>query len=152
MISHETFMSLALEQAQKALLFDEVPIGALIVKDQTIISQAHNLKEKSLNISDHAEIRALELAAKKLGTWRLNGCYLYTTLEPCIMCAGAIQQSRIQTLIYAASDSKGGGVESLYQILTDHRLNHQTEVVAGVLKEESSQLLKSFFQDKRSFK
>lgn len=145
-------MSLALEEAQKAYEIGEVPIGAVIVKDNLVIARAHNKRETDRMSTAHAEIRAIEEACRKLGGWRLIGCTMYVTLEPCLMCAGALINSRIDKLVYASSDQKAGAVDSLYSVLNDFRLNHQVEVVSGILDEESSGLLKRFFRDLREEK
>ena len=142
-------MKLALEEAKKAKECDEVPIGAIIVKNNEIISLSFNTVEKDKSIIMHAEIKAILEAQKKLDSWRLEGCSLYVTLEPCLMCCGAIVLSRIKRLVYGAKDLKTGAVNSLYNTLNDKRLNHNVEVVQGVMELESSLLLKDFFKDKR---
>lgn len=149
MENHEKFMQIALEEAHKAYKIAEVPIGAVIVKDNQVIAKAHNLRETNKSPLAHAEILAIEAAAKELGGWRLSGTTMYVTLEPCPMCAGAIYQSRIDTLVYGADDPKAGAVKSLYQLLEDNRLNHQVEIVSGVLAEDSSRILKEFFSELR---
>ncbi|GGE47391.1 tRNA-specific adenosine deaminase [Pullulanibacillus camelliae] len=145
-MQHEDFMKLALEEADKAEQLMEVPIGAVIIKDGEVIAQAHNLRETSQQPLAHAECLAIERASKALGTWRLSGCTLYVTLEPCPMCAGAILQSRIDTLIYGASDPKAGCAGTLMNLLADPRFNHQTEVIPGILKEECGSKLTRFFR------
>jgi tRNA(adenine34) deaminase len=149
MISDTDWMSLALEQAQLAADLDEVPVGAVVVCQGRPISMAHNLRQNDGDPVAHAEILAIQAAARHLGDWRLIDTVLYVTLEPCPMCAGAILLARIPRLVYAAADPKSGAVESLYNLLSDHRLNHQTEVTAGILREESRDLLQSFFRKKR---
>lgn len=149
MDNHKGYMQIALKEAMKAYDLQEAPIGAIIVKDNQIIAKAYNLRETSKSPLAHAELLAIDEAAKKLGGWRLSGAAMYVTLEPCPMCAGAIYQSRISTLVYGAADPKAGAVNSLYTILNDPRLNHQVEVISGVLAEESSQLLKRFFRELR---
>ncbi len=144
------FMKRALDLATQAALEGEVPVAALIVCDRQLVAEVANLKESGFDPLGHAEIRAIQLAAKALGRWRLSGCTLYVTLEPCTMCAGAIVHSRVDRVVYGAKDPKAGAVESLYQILSDPRLNHAPEVVAGVLADESSALLKSFFRARRT--
>lgn len=145
-------MTRALELAAEAAQTDEVPVGAVIVKDGVIIAEGKNHKESSQTATGHAEIAALNAASEAIGAWRLEGCDLYVTLEPCVMCSGAIVASRIRKVIYGAKDPKGGAVESLYQILDDSRLNHSCEVVSGVLQQECSKILKDFFKEKRNSK
>ena len=143
------WMKKALEFAKQADEKGEVPVGAIIVKDNTEIAGAYNLREQTGNPIAHAEMLAIEEASKKIGDWRLTDTILYVTLEPCPMCAGAIVQARIPRIVYAARDPKAGAAGTLYNILQDHRLNHQVEVVSGVCTEESSILLKSFFKNRR---
>lgn len=143
------WMKKALSLAQKAYKIGEVPVGALVVKDNQLISQAYNRRESWQTPIAHAEIIALHRASQRLGAWRLLDCTLYVTLEPCVMCAGALVLSRVPRLVYGAADAKGGAVESLYQVVADQRLNHQCEVVAGVMSEECSKLLRSFFKQRR---
>lgn len=145
----ELFMLEAMKQAKKAKLIDEVPIGCVIVKDGCIIARGHNLREKKQISTAHAEIIAIEKACKKLGTWRLEDCDLYVTLEPCPMCSGAILQARIKRVIYGATDPKGGCIESCMNMYEIHGFNHYPEVNSGILEEECSQLLKEFFKKKR---
>ena len=142
-------MKQALELAKQAEKQAEVPVGALVVQNHKPITFAFNQKEQKKQATGHAEILAIEEASKKLGRWRLDDCDLYVTLEPCIMCAGVIVAARIKRLIYACRDPKAGAIHSLYQITNDPRLNHQVAVTEGLLAEESSQLLKDFFQKKR---
>ncbi|MBP9706321.1 MAG: tRNA adenosine(34) deaminase TadA [Oligoflexales bacterium] len=150
MQQHNVFMQLALSLAESAAAYDEVPVGALLVdSQQRIISSAFNLKERNSCPTQHAEILAIESACKKLKSWRLLNCQLYVTLEPCLMCAGAISQARIEKVIYAASDPKAGALGSLYQVHQDKRLNHQFEVMPGVFAAEAGQLLSQFFRNKR---
>lgn len=144
--THEHFMRLALNQAKIAQAYGDAPIGAVVVKGQTVIGRGRNQREENHDPAGHAEILALRDAAAQIGDWKLEGCILYCTLEPCIMCAGAITQARISHLYYGASDPKAGGVESLYTILEDKRLNHQVMVHPGLLSWQSEQLLKDFFQ------
>lgn len=146
---HELWMRRALQLADKATLAGDVPIGALIVRNGEILAEAFNEKEALKVPSCHAEILAIERAALKLDRWRLIDCDLVVTLEPCIMCAGAIVQARLRSVIYGAKDPKGGAVESLYQVLTDGRLNHRPQVVSGVLEDECGAVLKKFFAEKR---
>ncbi len=142
-------MEEALREAQKALHKKEIPVGAVIVKDGQIISRAHNLKETLNDPTAHAEIIAIREASRVLANWRLEGCNLYVTLEPCPMCAGAINQARIDRLIYGAMDLKTGACGSLFNLTGDLRLNHKVEVIAGIMEEECKQLLKTFFEGKR---
>lgn len=146
------FMELALKEAKKAYKLGEVPIGAIIVRENKVIAKAFNRREVDKSALSHAEVLAIKEACKELGGWRLIGCTLYVTLEPCLMCAGAIINSRIERVVYAADDPKAGAVRSLYRVLEDPRLNHQVEVVEGILKEESSSLLKQFFAQLRAEK
>lgn len=146
------FMKLALEQAKNAQEFDEVPVGAVIVKDGEVIAVGNNFKERNNCAVYHAEIVAIMNACKKLNNWYLDGCTMYVTLEPCPMCCGAILNSRIDKLVYGASDKKSGAVDSLYQLLNDDRLNHKVQVVQGVLKEECGQILTNYFAKKREIK
>ena len=151
-MNHEKYMQLAIIEAKKAAEINEVPIGAVIVKDDTVIARAHNLRETSQQPTAHAELLAIEKACEALGTFRLEDCTLYVTLEPCVMCSGAIVMSRIPKVVYGADDHKGGTVNSLMHLLNDSRFNHQAEVVKGVLKEECSQMLKNFFKQLREDK
>jgi tRNA(adenine34) deaminase len=148
--NHHFYMNRCLDLAQEASQKNEVPVGALIV-DHTgvILSETHNLKENSQIATKHAEILAIEEACKKRGSWRLHHCSLYVTLEPCFMCAGAIVLARIPSIIFATPDPKAGAVESLARILTDHRLNHQCQVISGVCANKASALLKDFFKARR---
>lgn len=145
----EKFMKEALKEAQKAYDKEEVPIGAVIVKNDKIIARAHNLRETKKKAIAHAEILAIEKACKKLGAWRLEDCDLYVTLEPCVMCAGAIINARIKNLYIGTMDEKGGAVGSKINLLKDIKLNHDVEVKSGILKEECSKILKDFFKELR---
>ena len=147
-----TFMRLALKEAKKAYDAGEIPVGAVIVREGDIISVAHNTRETSNDASSHAEISAIRKAGKALGTWRLSDCDIYVTLEPCAMCAGALIQSRIRTLYFGASDPKAGAVGSVINVLTVKDFNHKVDVIAGILEDECSALLKDFFMDLRSEK
>ncbi len=145
------FMKEALKEAEKAAQKGEVPIGAVIVKDGRIISRGHNLRESRQDPLAHAEMIAIYKAAKKLNNWRLTGCTLYVTVEPCPMCAGAILQSRIDRLVYGTEDPKAGAVKTLYRILEDERLNHQVkDIVSGVLAEDCASILSDFFAKLRN--
>jgi tRNA(adenine34) deaminase len=143
-------MGLALEEAKKALVAGEVPIGAIITYKGEIIARGHNLKETYQDPTAHAEMVVIREAAKKLQSWRLDDCTLYVTLEPCPMCAGAIVQARIPTLVYGATDLKAGAVESVVNLVQHKLLNHQAEVLAGIREEECKQILQDFFQLKRN--
>ncbi len=143
------WMEQALELARQADEKGEVPVGAIIVKDNACIAAAHNLREHTGNPIAHAEMLAIQEAAEKLGNWRLTDTILYVTLEPCPMCAGAIVLSRIPKVVYAATDPRAGAAGTLYNIVQDERLNHRVELVSGVFAEESSALLKSFFKNHR---
>jgi tRNA(adenine34) deaminase len=146
---HEHFMQLALNEAQRAAEEDEVPIGALIVHEGHVIASAHNQREQLHDPTAHAEMIAITQAAEALHSWRLDGCTLYVTLEPCAMCAGAIVLARIPTVVYGATDPKAGAVQSLYRLLNDERLNHRCIVVPGVLAEPCGAILSQFFQQQR---
>lgn len=144
------FMQEAIKEALKALRREEVPVGAVIVCDNKIIARAYNQREGSFNPVFHAEIIAITKASKKLKRWRLNDCTMYVTLEPCVMCAGAIVNARINRLVYGCKDPKAGAVDSLYNILKDDRLNHCVgEVLSGVMAQECSSLLSEFFSSLR---
>ncbi len=144
----EQYMQVAIEEAKKSLAMDEVPIGAIIVHQGTIISQAHNLKEHEKNAISHAEILAIQEACKKIGDWRLNDCTMYVTVEPCLMCAGAILQARISRLVYVVPNPKFGYVESIDQILQNSKNNHKV-IVEKMENEECLNLLQQFFQKRR---
>jgi len=145
-MSDEQFMRAAMQEADRARELDEVPIGAVIVHDGEIIAAGHNLRETSQSSLSHAELIAIEKANKKIGSWRLEDCTLYVTLEPCPMCAGAIVQSRVKRVVYAASDPKAGCAGTLMNLLQDERFNHQVELTRGVLEQECGDLLRGFFR------
>ena len=147
---HDALMRNALEQARIAFDENEVPVGAIVVHEGRIIGAAHNQRESLKDPTAHAEMIAITQAADALGSWRLIDCILYATLEPCPMCAGAIVQARISTVIYGTTDSKAGACHSLYQITADSRLNHQATVIGGVLQEECKEILQEFFALQRS--
>ena len=142
-------MKIALREAAKAGRKKEIPIGAVIVKDGKVLACAHNLRERRKNVLCHAEVLAISRACRKLKSWRLTGCDIYVTLEPCAMCAGAIAQSRISNLYFGALDPKTGACGSLVDVLKADRLTHNVSVTAGVLAEECSEILKDFFNDLR---
>ena len=146
---HDHYMRLALEEAQRAYAEDEVPIGAVIVHENRVIASAHNQREQLNDPTAHAEMIAITQAAEALRCWRLDGCTLYVTLEPCPMCAGAIVQARISTVVYGAADPKAGAVRTLYNLLDDTRLNHRCQIVPGVLGDACGQILSQFFQQQR---
>lgn len=135
----------ALDQARAAASHGDVPVGAVVVREGRVIARAHNERELRGDPTAHAEVLALRAAADAVGRWRLDGCTLYVTLEPCVMCAGAMQQSRIDRVVFGAPDPKGGATGTLYNVAADPRLNHEVDVTHGVLAEESSQLLSEFF-------
>ena len=139
----------ALKEAELAKLEDEVPIGCVIVKDDQIIARAHNLRETTNNPLGHAETLAIKKASEVLGDWQLVNCDLYVTIEPCIMCGGAIIQSRIRKVIYGAPDLKGGAFGSSINILDASNINHHPEVIKGVLEEECTKIIKDYFKSKR---
>jgi tRNA(adenine34) deaminase len=145
-------MTRALELAREARNLGEVPVGAVVVRCGRILAQAYNLRETLEDPTAHAERLALAWAGKAIGTWRLEDCVLYVTLEPCVMCAGAIILARIKRLVYGALDPKAGGCASLYQVLSDPRLNHRCEITAGVMAQECGEVLKEFFQERRPFR
>lgn len=147
--SDEAFMKRALKLAQKAYSQDEVPVGALVVKDNCIIGKGYNRRQGKQNPLEHAELMAIQQAARKLKSWRLEGCKLYVTLEPCPMCAGAIIQSRIEKVIFGAYDFKGGAVAQSPHLLDLTKWNHHPSWQGGVLEEECAKVLKSFFKEKR---
>lgn len=146
------FMKEAIKEAKKALLIDEVPIGCVIVKDNKIIARGHNVRESKNSPIGHAEIEAINKASKKLKSWRLEGCDIYITLEPCIMCSGAIIQSRIENIYFGASDPKGGALISSINVLDAKNINHHPQVHVGILKEECSSLISDYFKNKREEK
>jgi tRNA(adenine34) deaminase len=143
-------MRRALAEARQAFDEGEVPVGAIVVHEGRVIAAAHNQREALNDPTAHAEMIAITQAAEALGSWRLLECALYVTLEPCPMCAGAIVQARIPTVIYGATDPKGGACHTLYQITTDPRLNHQAAVLGGVLRDECREILQAFFGQQRA--
>ena len=143
------FMNRAYKEALKAYKKDEVPIGAVIVKDGKIIARAHNERELRKDATLHAEITAIKKACKKLGSWRLNECDIYVTLEPCAMCAGALIQSRMKTVYIGTPDPKAGAAGSVINIFNVEKFNHKVEVVYGIMEEECSEILKNFFRELR---
>lgn len=149
LISDALFMQQALSQARNAWVLGEVPVGALVVRDGEIIATGFNQPIANHDPTAHAEIMALRAAAAILGNYRLPGCALYVTLEPCVMCAGAMMHARLARVVYGAPDPKTGACGSIVNLFAESRLNHHTEVVGGVLAEDCSQLLKDFFAERR---
>ena len=149
MANDEYYMKLAIEEAKKAQKLGEVPIGAIIVKNNEVIARSHNLRETAQLPTAHAEHIAIERASKVVGSWRLEECKLYVTLEPCVMCAGAIVMSRIPKVVYGATDPKGGSSGSLMNLLEESQFNHRAEIVKGVLEQECGDLLRNFFRELR---
>lgn len=145
-------MQEALQEARAAACNDEVPIGAVVVYEGVVIARGRNCRERLEDPAAHAEFMALQQASQVLGRWRLTGCTVYVTLEPCLMCAGLMYQSRIDRCVFGAFDPKGGALGSLYSIHEDARLNHRFSVEGGVLQEHCSQVLKDFFARKRAEK
>ena len=146
---NEQFMMKALAQAKHAYNKGEAAVGAVIVKDGEIIARGHNMKEAKHDVTSHAEIEAIRKASKKLGTWRLEDCDMYVTLEPCPMCAGAIIQSRIRTLYIGAMDNRAGAAGSVVDLFRVNEFNHRVDVVIGLMHEECSKILKVFFNSLR---
>lgn len=152
MSEDEKYMKLALREAEKAELIGEVPIGAVIVYENEVIATGSNVRETTQATLSHAELIAIEAANKVIGSWRLEDCTLYVTLEPCPMCAGAIVQSRMKRVVFGATDKKAGCAGTLMNLLQEERFNHQVEVTSGVLEDQSGQLLTNFFRQLRSAK
>jgi tRNA(adenine34) deaminase len=149
-MNHEAFMRKALEEARLAAQEEEVPVGAVVVSgDGTLLAQAHNQTIALSDPTGHAEILALRHAARVLGNYRLSQAVLYVTIEPCIMCIGALLNARISKLFYGAKDPKGGAAGSLYNLAADPRLNHRIDLEGGLLEEECRALMQAFFEDKR---
>jgi tRNA(adenine34) deaminase len=146
---HEYYMALALMEAKAALLFGEVPIGAIIVCQDQIIARAHNWRETWKDPTAHAELIAIQSASRKLGGWRLSDCDLYVTLEPCLMCAGSILLSRLARVYFGAFDPKGGAISSRMEVLVEGLWNHQPEIRGGILGDECGMILKDFFRQLR---
>lgn len=146
------YMQQAIEQAKKALTIEEVPIGCVIVHEGEIIAVGYNRRNTDKNVLAHAEIEAINQACNRLGDWRLEGCTLYVTLEPCAMCAGAILQARMDKLVYGASNPKGGSISSVTAVLANPHYNHVVEIVSGVLEDPCAQLMSGFFTHLRQKK
>jgi tRNA(adenine34) deaminase len=147
--SDEKYMRIALQEASAALDHGDVPVGAVIVHDGVVIARAHNQREQLKDPTAHAEMIALTQAAAAREAWRLTGCTLYVTVEPCVMCAGALVLARVSRLVYGADDPKAGACASLYRILSDPRLNHSIETASGVLADDCAGLLREFFRSRR---
>jgi tRNA(adenine34) deaminase len=139
----------ALAEARAAEAHDDVPVGALVVHEGRVIARAHNERERRQDPTAHAEILALREAAKRVGRWRLDGCALYVTLEPCAMCAGAVVLARLPRVVFGAIDPKTGAAGSVFDVLAEPRLNHRPDVAAGLLADESAELLRAFFASRR---
>lgn len=144
------FMNEAIKEAKKASLIDEVPVGAVIVFNDKIIARAHNTREKTQDPTCHAEINAIRKACKKLKSWRLVGCSIYITVEPCSMCAGTILWSRIDRVVYGATDPKGGALTSSYNLFEQKGINHIPSITGGILQEECAIIIKDYFKSKRN--
>jgi tRNA(adenine34) deaminase len=145
----DLYMRRALTQARRAAAMGEVPVGAVVYRDHQVLSEAHNLRQSTNDPTAHAEILALRAAAKVLGTWRLDGCVMVVTLEPCPMCAGALVNGRVERLVYGAADPKMGCTHTLHQLCTDTRFNHRLVVVPGVRADECGRVLSEFFAARR---
>ncbi len=145
-MTDEEYMEMALAQARLAAELGEVPVGAVVVCDDVLVARAYNRREIDHDHAGHAELIAIREAAATLGRWRLSGCTVYVTLEPCPMCAGLMHQARIARCVYAAPDPKAGALGTLYDLHDDERLNHRFDVTAGCLEQESAELLRSFFK------
>lgn len=145
-------MKQALIEARKAYEKEEIPVGAIIVRDNKIIAKAHNIKEEKNDTTKHAEIIAIQKASKKLGSWRLNDCEMYVTLEPCAMCAGALIQSRIKKVYIGTMDLKTGACGSVLNLLEDYTFNHKVEIEKGIMQQECEKILKDFFKRLRNKK
>lgn len=149
-LSDRVWMERALAQARQAQDHDDVPVGAIVIRHGEAIAAAHNRREIDQDPTAHAELLAIRAAAHVLGSWRLDSCTMYVTLEPCTMCAGALVLARLPELVYGATDPKGGAVGSLYDITGDQRLNHRVEVTGGVMTDDCGQVLTRFFKAKRA--
>ena len=150
--SDEYFMREALKEAKKAYLKNEVPVGAVIVKNNEIIAKGHNVKETKKDTTKHAEIIAIQKACKKLQTWRLTGCTMYVTLEPCSMCAGSLIQSRLDKVVIGTMDEKTGACGSVLNLLADYKFNHIVQIETGIMQEECKTILQQFFKELRARK
>ena len=146
MTEQEKFMKEALKEAKKAYDKEEIPVGAVIVKDNKIIARAYNVKEEKMDTTKHAEILAIQKASKKLKSWRLQDCDMYVTLEPCSMCAGALIQSRIRKVYIGTMDHKTGACGSVLNLLEDYKFNHKVQIESGIMEKECESILKEFFK------
>ena len=146
MSEHLFFMRQAYEEALKAFEINETPVGCVIVYDENIIARGYNRRNTAKNVLRHAELSAIDAACAVIGDWRLEGCGLYVTVEPCAMCAGAIIQARIETVVFGARNPKAGCAGSILNILEEPRFNHQARVISGVMEEECSRLMSEFFK------
>lgn len=146
---HEKYMRLALEEAAKAASEGEIPIGAVIVCQGEVIARAHNLRETLRDATAHAELLAIAAACRALGRWRLTGCALYVTVEPCPMCSGAVVNSRLDSVVYGCPDARAGGCESIFNIVSNPNLNHAAGVISGVLEEDCAKVMRDFFRARR---
>ncbi|MDO4391933.1 MAG: tRNA adenosine(34) deaminase TadA [Clostridium sp.] len=146
------FMKEALKEAQKSYKKEEIPVGAIIVKDGKIIARGHNLKETKTDPTKHAEIIAIQKACKRLQTWRLSGCTMYVTLEPCSMCAGSLIQARIDKVVIGTMDEKTGACGSVLNLLADYKFNHIVQIETGIMQEECKKILQQFFKELRAKK
>jgi len=151
-LDHAGYMRAALAEAEKAYAVGEVPVGAIVVLNGEIIGRGHNLRETLKDSSAHAEMLALKEAAERLGDWRLNDAIIYSTLEPCPMCAGALVQFRVKMLVYGVADPKAGAVDSVIDVVRQPHFNHRVEVLAGVLEEECRTIIQLFFKELREKK
>ena len=149
-MTHEQYMELALKEEEKAAGLGEVPIGAVIVKEGQVVAKAHNMREQWLDATAHAEVIAIREACEKLRNWRLSGCTLYVTVEPCPMCAGAMYNTRLDTVIFGCRDNRAGAVESLFNVLSHPLLNHQPQVIGGILEDKCAAVVKKFFASCRA--
>ena len=147
---HKTYMKLAYDQAEQAYAAGEVPVGAVIAHQGRVIAAAHNQREQLRDPTAHAEMIAITQASEAMESWRLVDCALYVTLEPCPMCAGAILNARIPKVIFGTPDPKGGGVVSVFKLLSDARMNHRAEITQGIMGEQCAKLLSRFFRSKRN--
>ena len=152
MLKKEEFMKEAIKQAKKAYDKEEIPVGAIIVKDGKIIARGYNKKEEKKDTTQHAEIIAIQKASKKIGAWRLQDCEMYVTLEPCVMCTGALIQARLKKVYIGAMDPKTGACGSVLNLLEDYKFNHKVEVETNIMQKECEKILKDFFKYLRSKK
>lgn len=149
MTKDEFYMGKAIEEAKIAAAVGEIPVGAVVIYQKKAIARAYNLRETLPCATAHAELLAIEKACRALGRWRLTGCTLYVTVEPCPMCAGAIVNSRLDRIVYGCDDPKGGAVRSLFQIVDNPALNHRVEVTAGIRADECAAIMRDFFRSRR---